>query len=238
VTQAAIDEACERLSSAARPVSFSGAGLSAESGIATFRDKQGLWSTFDPMRLASPEGFAEAPDTVIEWYDWRRRKLAEARPNPAHDALAAWPGMTNVTQNVDDLLERAGATGVVHLHGRLDLDRCNDRCGHEEPVRLADPPGRRTCPRCAAPLRPGVVWFGESLPADDWATAEQACIDADTLLVVGTSAAVYPAAGLIGLARSTGATIIVVNPESSGASSLADIEIVGKAGEVLPQLIP
>ena len=233
-----VAEARARLAQATRPVSFSGAGLSAESGIATFRDKTGLWAKFDPMRLASPEGFADAPDTVIEWYDWRRTKLAEAQPNPAHHALAGWPGMTNITQNVDDLLERAGASDVLHLHGRIDRDRCHGNCGHEERIALAAPPGRRDCPGCGAPLRPAVVWFGERLPEDTWMDAERAVVACDVLLVVGTSAAVYPAAGLIAMARSTGAAIIVVNPEQSGASELADVEIVAKAGEVLPALRP
>ncbi len=230
----------EILSAAARKVSFSGAGLSAESGVATFRDAKsgGLWTKDDPMRLASPEGFADDPNLVMDWYAARRRSVAEAEPNPAHRALASQTGMIHVTQNVEDLLHRAGACGeqVIQLHGSIARDHCHARCGFEEAIDLANPPTLRDCPNCGQPLRPGVVWFGESLPPEAWQRAEDACAECDALLVIGTSAEVYPAAGLIGLAKSGGARIIIVNTEPSGASHLADVELIGKAGEIVPEL--
>jgi NAD-dependent deacetylase len=218
-------------------VSVSGAGLSAESGVGTFRDPDGLWAKYDPTRLASPQGFAQDPELVINWYGDRRRKIAAARPNPAHEALAARPDIVHVTQNVDDLLERAGARDVIHLHGTIGVDRCHGTCGHREEIDMVDPPPLRACPRCGDRLRPGVVWFGESLPADAWEAAERACHECEALLVIGTSAVVYPAAGLIGLARSFGAGIVIVNKEPSGASDLADVELLGPAGEMLPMLL-
>lgn len=234
----ALEEGRRALADAVRPVSLSGAGLSAESGIATFRNpRTGLWTRFDPQVLASPEGFAADPDTVIGWYDERRRQLSQTEPNAAHQALAVKTDMVHITQNVDDLLERAGATNVVRLHGSLLADRCHGGCGFAADVDLANPPGRWTCPHCGAAMRPGVVWFGEVLPPEAWATAEQTAHEADVLLVVGTSAVVYPAAALIPLARSRGARVIVVNTEPTDASDLADVELIGRAGEIVPRLL-
>jgi len=222
-------------------VSFSGAGLSAESGVPTFRDAAtgGLWAKHDPMRLASPEGFRADPKLVIEWYAMRRRAVASAQPNPAHVALAQRTDMTHVTQNVDDLLERAGAPpdDVIHLHGLIGRDHCMSRCGFDEVVDMHDPPGLRDCPACGAPVRPGVVWFGESLPPEAWMQAERAVQGCDLLLVIGTSAAVYPAAGLISVASHAGAKVIVINTQSSGASASADLELIGPAGEILPAIL-
>ena len=233
-----IDTARRILDEGRQVVSFSGAGLSAESGVGTFRDAlQGAWSKYDPMKLASPEGFAADPRLVIDWYAARRRTVGNAEPNPAHVALAARAGMIHVTQNVDDLLHRAGTEQVIQLHGRLDADRCHGECGHTEQVDMTDPPGLRDCPECNAPMRPAVVWFGEALPPEAWAGAEGACRDCDVLLVIGTSAVVYPAAGLIGVAKAAGARIIVVNTQPSEASALADVELLGPAGEIVPQLL-
>ncbi len=233
-----IDAARRMLAGGRRVVSFSGAGLSAESGLLTFRDKQeGMWAKYDPMTLASPEGFAADPKLVIDWYASRRRTVGNAEPNPAHVALAGRGDILHVTQNVDDLLHRAGADEVIQLHGRLDADRCHGRCGHEEVVDMSDPPGLRDCPACGAPLRPAVVWFGEALPPEAWAAAEQSCRNCDVLLVIGTSAVVFPAAGLIGVAKAAGADIIVVNTQPSEASPLADVELLGPAGEIVPQLL-
>jgi NAD-dependent deacetylase len=189
------------------------------------------------MKLASPEGFRADPDLVIEWYNWRRRLVAAAAPNAAHRALAGPREIVNVTQNVDDLLDRAGARNIIRLHGTLTHDRCHRRCGHRAVVDLADPPPRRACPQCGAPLRPDVVWFGESLPAEAWVKAEEVCADCDLMLVVGTSAVVSPAAGLIGVAKSAGARIVVINTERGVASGLADVECIGPAGDLLPALL-
>lgn len=239
----AIDRARDLLRAGRSVTTFSGAGLSAESGIATFRDKHdpnALWAKFDPMELASPEGFARHPEVVRAWYAWRREGIARAQPNPAHRALAERDDLLHITQNVDDLLERAGASidRVVHLHGEIAIDRCHARCGYEARLDLAR--GSVTveaCPKCAQPVRPGVVWFGEMLPADAWQRAEHACRSCEVLLVIGTSGVVYPAAGLVMLAKSAGARIVIVNTESSGASELADIELLGPAGEIVPRLL-
>lgn len=219
---------------------FSGAGLSAESGIATFRDQEtdALWSRFDPTELASVDGFARNPSRVIDWYNWRRGRLAHAAPNPAHRALASQPGLAHITQNVDDLLERAGVSeeGIHRLHGSIIRDRCHACCGYLETVDLSHPPPLRDCPRCGALLRPAVVWFGEPLPERAFRRAERLCAEVDCLLVVGTSGSVYPAAGLVALARARGAGIVVVNTQPSRHSSGADVECIGPAGELLPQL--
>jgi NAD-dependent deacetylase len=179
-----------------RTAVFSGAGLSAESGIATFRGNDGhaLWSQFNPMELASVAGFEDNPARVIEWYNWRRTQLARAQPNAAHRVLAKHSQLVQITQNVDDLLERAGvaASDVLHLHGTIGRDRCMASCGYEEAIDLAHPPPLSDCPRCGAYLRPAVVWFGEALPQGVWSWAERICSELDCLLVVGTSATVAP----------------------------------------------
>jgi NAD-dependent deacetylase len=234
-----IDRARALLAGAQRICVFSGAGLSAESGVPTFRDAatDGLWIHHDPMQLASPQGFADDPETVLAWYAWRRQRVAAAQPNPAHEALGR-ADVVNVTQNVDDLLARAGAADVIALHGTLTHDRCHAACGHRERVDLAAPPASlRACPACGAPMRPDVVWFGETLPPDAWARGQAACTSCDVLLVVGTAAEVYPAAGLIDLAKSSGAAVIVVNTNPSAASAAAEVEVIGRAGAVLPEIL-
>lgn len=218
-------------------VSFSGAGLSQESGIPTFRDADGIWTTVDPLKMASVEGFLADPEGVIAWYDERRLFIAGKDPNPAHRALAdAW-GMIHITQNIDHLLERAGVPDVIHLHGVIDQDRCQEQCGHVEQVDPGDPPGLRVCPDCGSLMRPSVVWFGELLPQRDWFRAQAALSAADAVIVVGTSGEVYPAAGLIDLARDHGAKVIVVNPEPTPAGAMADVDLRGRAGDLLPELL-
>jgi len=232
-----INRARALLAGAGRIVTFSGAGLSAESGIATFREVQtGLWAQYDPTELASPEGFARNPALVIDWYNDRRRKLSSARPNAAHEALARRDDLTHVTQNVDHLLEAAGAARVLHLHGRIDSDRCHRSCGFETPVDIAKPPSLRSCPRCGAPMRPSVVWFGETLPSVVWEMAVEAVVAADALLVVGTSGVVFPAAGLIDLAHRSNTSIIVVNAEP--IRSPANVRLIGSAAELVPMILP
>ena len=233
--------AAEKLASAVHPVSFSGAGLSAESGIATFRDSSddaALWSKFDPQQLASQEGFRAAPEMVIDWYNWRRQTLSGAKPNNAHRSLASLRGWWHITQNVDNLLEAAGADvdRVLHLHGSLTEDHCNAGCGYVERIDLSCAPKLRRC-ECGSYMRPSVVWFGEALPASILQCAMIETQKADLMLVIGTSAQVYPAAGLIESALGNGADIIVVNTESSDLSGKHVIELVGPAGELLPELI-
>ena len=145
--------------------------------------------------------------------------------------------MIHITQNVDDLLERAGASDPIHLHGTLVADRCHGHCGYREEVNLAMPLAPRPCPECGAPMRPDVVWFGEALPNDAWMRAEQACLDTDLLLVIGTSACVYPAAGLIEVARNAGARIICINTESPDGLTSTDLGLIGTAGELVPRVL-
>lgn len=232
----AITSARELISSARRIATFSGAGLSAESGIPTFRDAlTGHWARYDPAELASPEGFARNPELIIEWYNDRRRTLASSTPNAAHQAMADRTGLLHVTQNVDHLLERAGAEQVLHLHGRIDSDRCHRSCGYSESIDISDPPGLRPCPQCGAPLRPAVVWFGEPLPEEVWNSSVEAVEAADLLIVIGTSGVVFPAAGLIDQARRGSAAVIVVNAEP--IKTTCDITIIGSAAEIVPQLL-
>ena len=240
--RASLDSTREWLAQCRRVAAFSGAGLSADSGLATFRDPDtdALWSRFDPTRLASPEAFAADPELVVDWYNWRRRRYAEVTPNAAHRALAAQAGMVQITQNVDHLLEQAGALPerVLHLHGSILSDRCHDAsCSYREIVDPAAPLSLRDCPRCGASLRPAVVWFGESLPLDTWARAQEACSRLDCLLVIGTSATVYPAAGLIELTRQGGGRVIVVDPNPGAASNAADSFLQGRAADLVPALL-
>lgn len=216
-------------------VSFSGAGLSAESGLDTFRDPDGIWNTIDPSTVATPEAFERDPEFVIDWYTDRRRSMGAAKPNAAHKALAS-RNMIHITQNIDGLLEAAGATDVIHLHGTMWADRCHAECGYREDADTTTS-GLRSCPQCGAWLRPDVVLFGELLPERAWKRAAAASLAADVFLVVGTSAEIYPAAGLIDTARQSGSTIIVVNVAHSAASQRADLEIRGRAGEILPVLL-
>lgn len=235
------------LASARKLVVFTGAGVSAESGISTFRDRTtGLWARFDPQQLATPEAFRVNPPLVWGWYEARRRSILNARPNPAHIALARFgellPEVVVVTQNVDDLHERAGSHPVLHLHGRLDEARCF-RC--DRPYRHPGPPPPEageaeitppTCEACGHPIRPGVVWFGESLPHDVWSQVLQHVNECDALFCVGTSAVVCPAAEIPLIALSRGATVVQVNPQPTELDARVRYNLHGKAGEVLPAL--
>jgi NAD-dependent deacetylase len=221
---------------------LTGAGVSAESGIPTFRGNQGLWKQFRAEDLATPEAFERDPKLVWEWYDWRRRLIAEAQPNAGHRALAAIeeqvPKFTLITQNVDDLHERAGSRNVLHVHGSIWTLRCVE-CGFEQidkRVPLPEIPPMHECgPK--AMFRPGVVWFGESLAHDDWSGAEQAASEADLFLVIGTSAIVYPAAGLARIAKSRGARVVEINVAETPLASISDEFLQGASGEVLPRLM-
>ncbi len=218
---------------------LTGAGISAESGIPTFRGAAGLWKQFRPEDLATPSGFARNPALVWEWYDWRRGLIAKAQPNAGHFALAQLakkaPQFTLITQNVDGLHQRAGNSSVQELHGSIWRLRCTE-CGAERRD-CSVPIGLPRCLACGALARPAVVWFGEMLPADVWQQAEEATKSCDTFLVIGTSAAVFPAAGLVPLAKSSHATVIEVNLETTAMSGLVDVVLQGPAGEVLPSLI-
>ena len=239
---AQLESARDLLAQCRRVAAFSGAGLSADSGLPTFRDPatDALWARYDPTELASAAGFAANPELVIDWYNWRRGLYAGVEPNAAHRALAAQARLIQITQNVDDLLERAGVAPerVYHLHGSILHDRCHaDGCEYRERIDPAVAQALRACPRCGAPLRPAVVWFGESLPMDVWARSQALCESVDCLLVIGTSATVYPAAGLIGLAREGGARIVVVDPNRNAAGDAADAFVQGAAAEIVPPLL-
>ena len=232
----------DMLAGSRRVATFSGAGLSAESGLATFRDPDpdALWSRFDPIELASVAGFEANPGRVIDWYNWRRGRYAGVEPNAAHRALAAQTRMIQITQNVDHLLEQAGVPPqqVYHLHGSILFDRChNPGCDHRQQIDPAIPQPLSACPRCGGRMRPAVVWFGENLPTAIWDRAQSLCRALDCLLVVGTSATVYPAAGLVELARRHDSRVIVIDPNPGAAANYADVFLEGSAAEVLPALL-
>jgi NAD-dependent deacetylase len=238
-----IDRAAALLRDARHICVLTGAGISAESGIPTFRDaQQGLWASYDPMQLATPEGFAEDPELVWRWYESRREYVRKAQPNPGHYALAELGlrarKLTLVTQNVDGLHQRAGSSEVVEYHGNI----LRDRCTAEQLVvdRAPEEAGTATLPRCAgcgALLRPDVVWFGEIIPRQALLLADAAAADCDVFLSVGTSSLVYPAAGLAESALRAGARVIEVNPNPTDLSRLADVQLRGPAGTVLPGLL-
>jgi len=241
--------ACARqlLRHAAHIAVLSGAGISAESGVPTFRDAQtGLWARFRPEELATEAAFRRHPDRVWDWYAERRASLAAVQPNAGHLALAEFerrhPGrLTVITQNVDGLHQRAGSQGVLALHGSLAEDRWLDPCAlHRQgacDVARAEPGRPPRCPQCGNPVRPAVIWFGEMLPEDALRQAEQAASRCDVMLVVGTAGAVYPAAGLAHQARAVGAQVIIVNPHPSELDELAHLRLAGSAAQVLPRLL-
>ncbi len=232
----------ERLRQATRILALTGAGISAESGIPTFREAQtGLWQRYNPLDLATPEAFARDPDTVWRWYQWRRELVDAAQPNAGHCALARWEqlageGWLLATQNVDGLHQRAGSRAVVELHGNLQRTVCAGYRHVFDPVaaRAATPP---ECPRCGAPGRPDVVWFGETLPEDAYGKALEAAERADVVLSVGTSSLVHPAAGLPLLAADNGALLLEVNPQPTPLTAHADCSLRGTAAAVLPALV-
>ena len=231
----------ERVRLARNVLVLTGAGMSAESGVPTFREAQtGLWAQFSPEDLATPEAFAATPGRVLDWYRWRRGLVAAAEPNAGHRALARWQGARDgvaiVTQNVDGLHQRAGSRDVVELHGRLSHLRC-ERCGASEAWPEPDHGGLPEHAGCGGRLRPDIVWFGEALPDDAWAAAERAALAAQVVLVVGTSGMVHPAAGLPALAQAHGAYAIEINPQRTALSSRCDAVIDGTAAEVLPALL-
>jgi NAD-dependent deacetylase len=221
---------------------LTGAGMSAESGVPTFRDAQsGLWARFDPLQLASPEGFARDPALVWRWYAWRRDAVRKAEPHAGHRALAQLEhgpvGVTLATQNVDGLHARAGSDAPIELHGSILRSHCIAACGAAFAADDALPDGEPPpCPRCGGYLRPSVVWFGEALPAGPLRQAQQAALDCQLMLVVGTSGLVYPAAGLPRLARRQGARIVIVNPQPSELDAQADLLWRATAAQALPAL--
>jgi NAD-dependent deacetylase len=227
---------------AERPVVFTGAGVSAESGIPTFRDAlTGLWAQYDPEQLATEAGYRADPALVWRWYASRRERIAQAKPNPGHDVIADYarrkPRLQLITQNVDGLHQRAGSVDVIELHGNILRVRCLNGCAGPAAGWESDPRVPPLCARCSAPLRPDVVWFGEFLPEAALARAQRAVAECDLMIVVGTSALVYPAAELPFSARRNGSEVITVNPEPTAVDEIASVTLAGKAGDLLPRLL-
>ncbi len=238
-----MDGARDALRRASRIAVLTGAGISAESGIPTFRGPGGIWRTYKAENLATPEAFARNPELVWEWYDWRRSVIAGVEPNAGHKALAELERkmeskareFTLITQNVDGLHTRAGSRKVLKVHGEIWTLRCTE-CGRE---REDTSPRLKQVPplcECGAMERPGVVWFGEGLPPKVWMCAQKAAIESDILLVVGTSAVVHPVAGLAAAAKSRGAVVVEVNVAETPVTAGADYSLRGPAGALLPEL--
>lgn len=253
-----VQRAAKLLVAQSRICILTGAGISAESGIPTFRDKQtGLWEQYRAEDLATSAAFARDPKLVWSWYQWRRQLVHNKKSNPAHHAIAQWQRdselyhqhLTSITQNVDDLHEQAGST-VTHLHGHLWRNRCSQchmpadsmqNTKTNESLKSADTTDSYddeliSCTRCGGYMRPDIVWFGESLPIAAWQTAENAAANCEVFISIGTSSLVYPAAGLAKLAKQNGAKIIEVNPNPT-PSRIVDITLAEKAGVVMPLLI-
>ncbi|HYK90177.1 MAG TPA: NAD-dependent deacylase [Acidobacteriota bacterium] len=238
-----IEELIRRFRPEARITVLTGAGVSAASGVPTFRGAQGLWRNYPPEQLATADAFRRDPHLVWEWYNWRRELIARCEPNAAHRVLASWstrhPGFRLITQNVDGLHEKAGTRGVIRFHGSIWEVLCWERCGgaperwREETVPFPQIPP--SCPYCGGLIRPGIVWFGEGIDPSVLKESEKA-LDCDLFLVIGTSSVVYPAAGLTAEAAARGAFTVEINPEVTGATSGVRLSIQGRAEVVLPEL--
>ncbi len=229
----------DRLATAECVVVLTGAGISAESGVPTFRGAGGLWRNYRPEDLATPQAFRRDPELVWEWYNWRRQLLSDKHPNPGHLALAKLEHLLSevvvITQNVDGLHRAAGNQRVLELHGNILRDRCIE-CGEIRPAAVQSQPKLLHC-SCGGLLRPDVVWFGEALPEDVMREAFSASRNADVFLAVGTSGVVYPAASLPEVAKDAGAFVVEVNPQVTPLSRRADVSLRGKAGDILPRLV-
>lgn len=234
------EQIVRHLRSATSVVAFTGAGMSAESGVPTFRGNEGIWKKFKPEELASLDAFLRNPDMVWEWYAARKRVITEVQPNAGHRALVElesfFPHVAIVTQNIDNLHRRAGSKTVYELHGNIQRNYCIT-CGKNYDNEFVL--GGSAIPHCTCGglIRPDVVWFGELLPEDEWNGALDACRNADVLLSIGTSGIVYPAAGLPFEAKRHGAFLVEINPEPTPLTDFADAFLAGKAGELLPSLV-
>ncbi|MEN3038283.1 MAG: NAD-dependent deacylase [Candidatus Kryptonium sp.] len=230
----------QKLKNAKSVVVLTGAGISAESGVPTFRGQEGLWKKFKPEELATFDAFIRNPELVWEWYNYRRKLILEVKPNPGHYALVELenilPNFTLITQNVDNLHRRAGSKNVIELHGNIERNYCI-KCGKRyDDVNLAIEMKSPKCD-CGGLIRPDVVWFGEMLPIDAWDKAEESASNCDVFFSVGTSGVVYPAASLPQIAKRSGAYTVEINIERTDLSWFMDEVIIGKSGEVLPELV-
>jgi NAD-dependent deacetylase len=233
----------ERLASAGAVTVLTGAGISADSGIPTFRGAEGLWRTFKPEELATPEAFERDPGTVWEWYSWRRDLIATKQPNPAHHALVALEktarSFTLITQNVDGFHTLAGSQNVIELHGNIWKTRCvgcRRIVENRTPALKTGTSPLPACDRCHAVVRPHIVWFGENLAASDLERSLLACRQAEVMLVIGTSGVVQPAASFASMAQANGAFVIEINLASSLADP-PDAFLMGRASERVPELL-
>jgi len=222
-------------------VALTGAGVSQESGLRTFRDAQvGLWAQYKPEELASPEAFRKNPKLIWDWYAWRREAVKGARPNRGHEALAEIekhiPAFTIITQNVDGLHRMAGNVNVLELHGNIQRVRCSV-CSTIAETWGDDADSVPTCEICGGLLRPDIVWFGESLPQDQLSAAIEATRACEVFFSIGTSGVVQPAASLAHAAHSRGAVVVEINAEPTPLTSKADFFLQGKSGELLPDLV-
>ena len=230
----------DRLSESESIVFFTGAGISAESGIPTFRGKDGIWKKLKPEELANFDAFLRNPEMVWEWYNHRKQIVHEAEPNPGHRAIAEmqiyFGDVIVVTQNIDNLHRRAGSRTIYELHGNIERNyciKCKTRYDEELPFEGKIP----KCTKCGGLIRPDIVWFGEYLPQDQFEAADKASRNCDIFFVIGTSAVVFPAASLIYTAKQNGAFIVEVNIEETEISSIANKSFYGEAGKVLPEIL-
>lgn len=242
--QPQIQAAARRLASCQRVVVLTGAGISKESGIPTFREAQdGLWARYDPMEMASREGFLRNPGLVWQWYEYRFGMVESARPNDGHKAIAEldslFPSVAVITQNIDGLHQAAGSQRVLELHGSIRCYKClsGRHAGFTRADVACQPESPPRCPRCGDLLRPDVVWFGELLPEDVLSASHELSRRCQAMLVVGTSGQVQPAASLPFIAARAGAMIIDVNPGDDDIAQISDFFLQGQAGEVLPRLV-
>ncbi len=246
--QKLIQQAAEIIGKSRNLAALTGAGVSKESGVPTFRDAlDGLWAKYNPEELATPMAFKANPKLVWDWYEYRRNLVGQAKPNPGHYALAQLekhaPKLAVITQNVDDLHEQAGSTKIIHLHGNIAQNKCFDNCQGTPTVidvskldydKNSGPPA---CPHCGAYVRPDVVWYHEMLPEKELSQATMLSQQADVMIVVGTSGIVTPAARLPGIAKQSDATIIEINPDYSMITRIADIKLDGPSGEIMPLIL-
>jgi NAD-dependent deacetylase len=236
-----LKEVAQLIKNAKRGVVLTGAGISAESGVPTFRGQEGLWKKYRPEELATLEAFVRDPRLVWEWYNWRRDLISKVAPNPGHYALCEFKNwfedFTLITQNVDGLHRRAGLDDILELHGDIYRNICVG-CGKpDDTVTAIDPAAIAACKHCGEKLRPGVVWFGEMLPQEVIRKSFEKSEKADIFFAVGTSAIVHPAASLPVAAKQNGAILVEINPDRTPLSALADFCFTTKSGELLPQLV-